>query len=116
MQTIHNSCQSLLNPPRQLTHTRSGVNIPNATSRSTGVYASHYYSLEFFAADRKGRGSGLSEAVVGSGLFLGPLVGGLLGQLVALRAAIALLGAGLVLLMAANALLALRARGTLSEQ
>lgn len=47
--------------------------------------ASLYYSLEG-GADSKGGRAGIHEAVLGSGLFLGPLMGGLLGQLLDLRA------------------------------
>ena len=47
--------------------------------------ASLYYSLEG-GADRKGGRAGIHEAVLGSGLFLGPLMGGLVGQALDLRA------------------------------
>jgi MFS family permease len=70
------------------------------------IYASQYYSMELFASHRKGRGSGLSEAILGSGLFLGPLAGGFLGQAVGARTTFAFLAAGLVLLMTAGSVLA----------
>lgn len=47
--------------------------------------ASLYYSLEG-GADSKGGRAGIHEAVLGSGLFLGPLMGGLVGQALDLRA------------------------------
>jgi len=47
--------------------------------------ASLYYSLEG-GADRKGGRAGIHEAVLGTGLFLGPLMGGLVGQALNLRA------------------------------
>lgn len=72
------------------------------------VYASQYYSMELFAAHRKGRGSGLTEAIFGGGLFLGPIAGGFLGQAVGARATFAFLATGLVLLMTCGALLAAR--------
>ncbi len=47
--------------------------------------ASLYYSLEGGADSRGGR-TGIHEAVLGSGLFIGPLMGGILGQSMGLRA------------------------------
>jgi len=47
--------------------------------------ASLYYSLEGGAESRGGR-TGIHEAVLGSGLFLGPLLGGIVGEYFDLRA------------------------------
>lgn len=72
-----------------------------------------YVSALFYALhgrqEGKGQSSGFHEAVVGSGVFMGPLVGGLVAQYVSIRAPFTV-SAG-ILLMATTVQLFLVARG-----
>ena len=72
-----------------------------------------YVSALFYALhgrqEGKGRSSGFHEAVVGSGVFMGPLVGGLVAQYVNVRAPFVVCAG--VLLLATAVQLVLTARG-----
>ena len=77
----------------------------NGVASGYCFYASVYYSMEFYAANRKGRGSGLTEGIIGSGLLLGPLAAGLAGHLLGARAPYYFLAVAVAVLIGLNGLL-----------
>jgi MFS family permease len=76
--------------------------------------SSLFYSLHGRTSG-KGRTSGLHEAVLGGGGFLGPLLGGLCAQFIGLRAPFVLAAAVLLLACIAQVQLAARARRPVAE-
>lgn len=79
--------------------------ILNGVASGYCFYASVFYSMEFYEAGRKGRGSGLTEGILGSGLLLGPLAAGLAGHLLGARAPYYFLAVAVVVLIGLNGLL-----------